>query len=177
VKVVVAHNRYVSTRPSGENAVVASDIANLTAAGVEVVEFLRSSDEIGRCPWRNADAAGVTALRGPGPSVNSACPDRPRAADVLHLHNPYPLLSPWVVRTAHAHGVPVVHTVHNYRQTCVNGLHFRDGAPCHDCVGRGCRHRPSATAVTATRARSPPSWPRRSRCTVARGVPLTAFWL
>jgi glycosyltransferase involved in cell wall biosynthesis len=32
--------------------------------------------------------------------------------------------------------VPVVHTVHNYRQTCVNGLHFRDGAPCHDCVGR-----------------------------------------
>ena len=28
--------------------------------------------------------------------------------DVLHLHNPYPLLSPSVVRTAHAHGVPVV---------------------------------------------------------------------
>ncbi|MGW1058686.1 glycosyltransferase [Micromonospora rubida] len=31
--------------------------------------------------------------------------------DVLHLHNPYPLLSPWVVRTAHKHGVPVVQTV------------------------------------------------------------------
>ena len=25
--------------------------------------------------------------------------------DVLHLHNPYPLLSPWVIRTAHAVGV------------------------------------------------------------------------
>ena len=55
---------------------------------------------------------------------------------MLHLHNPYPLLSPWVVRTAHAHGVPVVQTVHNYRQVCASGLYFRDGHVCHDCRGR-----------------------------------------
>ena len=55
---------------------------------------------------------------------------------MLHLHNPYPLLSPWVVRTAHAHGVPVVQTVHNYRQVCSSGLYFRDGHNCHDCRGK-----------------------------------------
>ena len=55
---------------------------------------------------------------------------------MLHLHNPYPLLSPWVVRTAHAHGVPVVQTVHNYRQVCSSGLYFRDGHICHDCRGK-----------------------------------------
>jgi len=55
---------------------------------------------------------------------------------VLHLHNPYPLLSPWVIRTAHAHGVPVVQTVHNYRQVCSSGLYFRDGHDCRDCRGK-----------------------------------------
>jgi glycosyltransferase involved in cell wall biosynthesis len=55
---------------------------------------------------------------------------------VLHLHNPYPLLSPWVVRTAHRHGVPTIQTVHNYRQVCAPGVYFRDGHVCHDCRGR-----------------------------------------
>jgi glycosyltransferase involved in cell wall biosynthesis len=56
--------------------------------------------------------------------------------DLLHLHNPYPLLSPWVIRTAHAHGVPVIQTVHNYRQVCSSGLYFRDGHNCQDCRGK-----------------------------------------
>ncbi len=50
MKVVVAHNRYSSAQPSGENTVVDAEIAQLTAAGVEVVPFLRSSDEIGSLP-------------------------------------------------------------------------------------------------------------------------------
>jgi glycosyltransferase involved in cell wall biosynthesis len=41
-----------------------------------------------------------------------------------------------VVRTAHKHGVPVVQTVHNYRQVCSSGLYFRDGVICQDCRGR-----------------------------------------
>src|SRR5690606_13968967 len=38
-------------------------------------------------------------------------------------------LSPWVIHTAHAAGVPVVHTLHNFRQTCVNGLFHRTALP------------------------------------------------
>ena len=41
-----------------------------------------------------------------------------------------------MIRTAHKHGVPVVHTVHNYRQVCASALYFRDGHICHDCRGR-----------------------------------------
>ena len=47
MKVVVAHNRYREAQPSGENVVVDQEIAQLAAAGVEVLPFLRSSDEIG----------------------------------------------------------------------------------------------------------------------------------
>src|SRR5690606_17801609 len=65
--------------------------------------------------------------------------------DILHLHNPYPLLSPSVVQTAHRAGVKVVQTIHNYRHDCMNGLYFRDGHDCRDCHGKrwngpGVRH-------------------------------------
>jgi glycosyltransferase involved in cell wall biosynthesis len=53
--------------------------------------------------------------------------------DVLHLHNPYPLISPAVLRAASRAGVATVVTAHNYRLTCANGLFFRDGSSCHDC--------------------------------------------
>src|SRR5690606_9498008 len=50
MKVVVAHNRYRSAAPSGENRIVDTEIAQLRAAGVEVIPFLRESDDIPRLP-------------------------------------------------------------------------------------------------------------------------------
>ncbi|HEY7222765.1 MAG TPA: glycosyltransferase family 4 protein [Micromonosporaceae bacterium] len=136
MKVVVAHNRYSAAQPSGENAVVAAEIDELGRAGVEVIPFLRSSDEIGALPAAQRAALVVSpAYAGRAQRELRELLDRERP-DAVHLHNPYPLLSPWVVRTAQARGVPVVHTLHNFRQTCVNGLFHRDGHDCHDCVGR-----------------------------------------
>ncbi|MDI6099195.1 glycosyltransferase [Actinoplanes sp. NEAU-A12] len=136
MKVVVAHNRYREAIPSGENVIVDTEIGQLRAAGVEVEAFQRSSDSIA-----SLSAAGKALL--PISPVYGAPAQRDLARlltgfrpDALHLHNPYPLLSPWVIRTAHAHGVPVVQTVHNYRQVCSSGLYFRDGHNCHDCRGK-----------------------------------------
>jgi glycosyltransferase involved in cell wall biosynthesis len=136
MKVVVAHNRYASGQPSGENTIVDAEIGQLRSAGVEVVPFLRSSDEIA-----SLSPAGKAAL--PLSPIYNRASQRALAdliadhrPDVLHLHNPYPLLSPWVVRTAHRHRVPVVQTVHNYRQVCAPGLYFRDGHICYDCRDR-----------------------------------------
>jgi glycosyltransferase involved in cell wall biosynthesis len=136
VKVVVAHNRYREAIPSGENAIVDTEIAQLTAAGVEVLPFQRSSDSIGELPTWEKALLPVSPIYGRQAQHElSALLDEHRP-DVLHLHNPYPLLSPWVVKTAHAHGVPVVQTVHNYRQVCSSGLYFRDGHNCQDCRGK-----------------------------------------
>jgi len=136
MKVVIAHNRYSSAQPSGENVVVDAEIAQLRAAGVEVVPYLRSSDEIGSLPAARKALLPVAPIWSPGAQrdlVELISAHRP---DLLHLHNPYPLISPWIVRTAHAHGLPVIQTVHNYRQVCAPGLYFRDGHVCHDCRGR-----------------------------------------
>lgn len=132
----MAHNRYRSAQPSGENRVVDGEIAQLSAAGVEVIPFLRDSDDIGSLPLRGKALLPVSPLWNSGAQRSLAALLREHRPDVLHLHNPYPLLSPAVVRTAHRYGVPVVHTAHNYRQVCASGIYFRDGGICHDCRGR-----------------------------------------
>jgi len=136
VKVVVAHNRYREAIPSGENVIVDTEIAQLTAAGVEVLPFQRSSDSIGDLPAMQKALLPVSPIYGRQAQQELSALLTEQRPDVLHLHNPYPLLSPWVVKTAHAHGVPVVQTVHNYRQVCSSGLYFRDGHNCRDCRGK-----------------------------------------
>jgi glycosyltransferase involved in cell wall biosynthesis len=136
VKVVVAHNRYREAVPSGENVIVDTEIAQLTAAGVEVVPFLRSSDSIRDLPPAQKALLPLAPIYGRAAQRDLSALLAEHRPDVLHLHNPYPLLSPQVVRTSHDHGVPVVQTVHNYRQVCSSGLYFRDGHDCRDCRGK-----------------------------------------
>ena len=136
MKVVIAHNRYSSAQPSGENTIVDQEIVQLRAVGVDVLPFLRSSDEIRTLPVAQKALLPLSPLYAGRAQHELRTLLRAERADLLHLHNPYPLLSPWVVRTAHACGVPVVQTVHNYRQVCANGVFFRDGHICTDCVGR-----------------------------------------
>jgi glycosyltransferase involved in cell wall biosynthesis len=133
LRVLVAHNRYRSAAPSGENQLVAAEIDLLRSGGVDVVPMLTDSDDL---------AGPLGALRGaPGPVYSPSGVRRftrllrQTHPDVVHVHNVYPLISPYVVRVAARAGVPVVHTVHNYRHGCVNGLHLRDGRPCTDCIG------------------------------------------
>jgi glycosyltransferase involved in cell wall biosynthesis len=136
VKTLIAHNRYRSIMPSGENAVVEDDIRLLRQAGVDVVPFLASSDDIPFLTF--AQRLGVAA----GPIYNPQGVRRFRAAlrqhspDVVHVHNVFPLLSPWVVRAAHEADAPIIQTVHNFRHDCVAGTYFRDGGLCTDCHGR-----------------------------------------
>jgi glycosyltransferase involved in cell wall biosynthesis len=136
LRVIVVHNRYRSALPSGENTVVDQEIGWLRGAGVEVVPMLRDSDDIPALPLRDKAMLPIDPIWAPSAQRELAGLIRRHRPDVVHLHNPYPLISPWIVRTAHGLGVPVVQTAHNYRHVCANGLFFRDGHICHDCTGR-----------------------------------------
>lgn len=135
MRVLIVHNRYRSHAPSGENQVVEDEIEMLSAAGVEVTTYLRDSDDIASFGRREKAALSVRpvlsreGIRDVGSHIDRSSPD------ILHLHNPYPLISPQVIRTAARRGVPVVQTVHNYRHTCMAGTFFRDGKICEDCDG------------------------------------------
>ena len=136
MKVLVVHNRYVSALPSGENAAVEAELANLREAGVQVVTYLRASDEIatmGTLEKAQVPFAAIYAASAVRDITALIDQQRPH---VLHLHNPFPLISLSVIRAAHRRGVPVVQTVHNHRHTCLQGSHLRDQRPCFDCRGK-----------------------------------------
>lgn len=61
---------------------------------------------------------------------------REHAFEILHVQNFFPLLSPSVYSAARKHGVAVVQTLRNYRLLCPNGLFFRGGHVCEDCMGK-----------------------------------------
>jgi glycosyltransferase involved in cell wall biosynthesis len=136
VKVLVAHNRYRSELPSGENVAVDEEIGALEAAGVGVVPYLRSSDEIPSRSLRGKLAVPFLAVHSPEAVADVRRLLAQHRVDVLHLHNPYPLISLSVVGAAHQLGVPVVVTLHNHRHSCVRGSYFRDGHACTLCQGR-----------------------------------------
>ena len=50
------------------------------------------------------------------------------------IHNVFPALSPSVYQVAFDLGIPVVHFLHNYRLSCVNGSFLNHGEPCERCI-------------------------------------------
>jgi glycosyltransferase involved in cell wall biosynthesis len=133
MRVIVVHNRYRSKNPSGENAVVDLEVELLQDAGVQVAVLERSSDEIATFSRRDRMSLALQPIHSAASIRRVRELIQDFKPDVLHLHNPYPLISPSVLKVARTAGVATVATVHNYRLVCANGLFFRDGRPCHDC--------------------------------------------
>jgi glycosyltransferase involved in cell wall biosynthesis len=131
VKILLVHAYY--RQPGGEEEVFRAERELLEQRGHDVVTFTMSNEQMAsmgrlaqaRATIWNGDAAAE--LR------EVVRTERPALA---HFHNTFPLLSPAVLRAAHAERVPVVQTLHNYRLICSNGLFLREGRNCEKCLGR-----------------------------------------
>ncbi|MGL5082189.1 MAG: glycosyltransferase [Microcoleaceae cyanobacterium] len=55
---------------------------------------------------------------------------------LVHVQNFFPLISPSIYYAAQAEKVPVIQSLRNYRLICPNGLFFRQGRVCEDCMGK-----------------------------------------
>jgi glycosyltransferase involved in cell wall biosynthesis len=134
MRILLVHNRYRSSAPSGENRVVDQEGEALAALGHEVMRFGRNSDEIEQ--WSVAKKASLPARavwsRETYRDLRKVL--REHRPEVVHVHNTFPLLSAAVLYACHDARVPVVATIHNYRLVCANGTFFRGGAVCHDCA-------------------------------------------
>ena len=153
MKVLVVHNRYSSVVPSGENVSVDHEVRWLRQAGVDVDVFGDSNDTLvtgGLGPKLRLAAESAWSPSAQRRMRAALAESRP---DLVHVHNLFPRLTASVAHEALRHGLPVVWTVRNHRVVCVDGTHFRDGRPCHDCrpgwrapgVVHGC-YRSSAAA-------------------------------
>ncbi len=154
MKVLLVHNRYRTSAPSGEDAAVINEHRMLESRGVDVSTFERCNDDID----------GSTLLSRAGASINTIWSRRSRSElsellrsvrpDVVHVHNTFAMLSPSVYGACRAAGVPVVQTLHNFRFFCPSALFLREGKPCELCVDKSLfesvRHRCYRGSIAAT---------------------------
>lgn len=133
-RVLLVHERY--QQRGGEDVVVDAQAALLAAAGhvVERLDVDNTAIPAGDGLPGRLRLAGNTFWSRGGVRIVREAVDRFRP-DVVHVHNTFPLLSPAVLGAARDAGPAIVQTLHNFRLVCPNGLLFRDGRPCEDCVG------------------------------------------
>ncbi len=55
--------------------------------------------------------------------------------DVAHMHNIYHQISPSLIHVLHRHGIPMVHTLHDYKVVCPGYLFMAGGRVCECCRG------------------------------------------
>jgi len=107
----------------------------LIQAGHEVSRFERFSDDIEGFSLARKAAVPANVVWNPASARALRRVLATTRPDVVHLHNLFPLLSPSVLLACRREHVPVVITIHNYRQLCASGDLFRAGQICTDCVG------------------------------------------
>jgi glycosyltransferase involved in cell wall biosynthesis len=141
VRILQLHNHHRSL--GGAMEVLAHEGELLSEAGHDVEELtLPATETLGLSSSRQA----VKAIWNKEMADELSARITTFRPDVVHVHTPFPLMSPVVFRTAHQAGIPTVTTLHSYRWSCVAGTCVRDGHTCEDCVGSklklpGIRHR------------------------------------
>ena len=152
MRILQIHNLY--RLPGGENMVADDEAETLQRGGHHVDRvrianpstLLRSCAALTVAPWNPLAERRVEA------HIESGHPD------VGHVHNTWFSLSPAIFSAFRKRSVPVVMHLHNFRLLCVNGLLYREGAICRQCLGshpwHGVVHRcyRSSTAESAVGA-------------------------
>lgn len=135
MRVLQVHNKY---RPGwgGEDTVADLEAGLLRRHGHEVEHLSAWTGELNGAGPLRLFAAGLGAVWSLRGYVGVKRAIAVLAPDLVHVHNDFPLLSPSIFWACHRAGVPVVHTMHNYRLACANAVLLRNDRPCEDCVGR-----------------------------------------
>jgi glycosyltransferase involved in cell wall biosynthesis len=131
MKILVVHNFY--QQAGGEDQCVAAEIAMLEAHGHAVTQYCMHNDAINA--MSSLQAASRTLWSWPTYHELRELL-RAQRPQIVHFHNTFPLISPSAYYAAQAENIRVVQTLHNFRLLCINGLLFRNGVTCEDCLGR-----------------------------------------
>lgn len=133
MKILLVHNYYGSSAPSGENQVFEAELELLLSRDHEVITFTRHSDEI-----RDKGTFGkiTGALATPWNHLMFMAIRRRVLhfkPDVVHVHNTFPLISPAIFYAIGTRAARVL-TLHNYRLFCPAAIPMRAGLVCTDCI-------------------------------------------
>jgi glycosyltransferase involved in cell wall biosynthesis len=134
LRVLHAYNRHRSG--GGATKATIALVALSRGHGLEVEVFERSSRNLPANALGHLQA-GFSAFI-PGPSVREfKIMLRQFKPDLVHAHELFPLVSPWILPACGAENIPVVMTCNDYHLTCPARNHVRNGVICTECVDAG----------------------------------------
>lgn len=156
MKVLFVHNYYRTSAPSGEDIVAKNERKLLEEHGADIVAYEKFNDAIDESSLRKRIKLGLSSAWSLTTYTELSNILRRVRPEVAHFHSIHPQISPSAYAACQEVGVPVVHTLHNYRYICPGALLQRNGRPCEDCVGRwpwnALRYRCYRESLTATGA-------------------------
>jgi glycosyltransferase involved in cell wall biosynthesis len=140
MKILLAHNFYQSSSPSGEDAVFRAEKELLESRaqdqGGGLITFESYNDDIIRYSFIRKATLPFKTIWSRGSYVEIKDIIKQDKPDIAHFHNIFYLISPSVYFACKHAEVPVVQTLHNFRLFCVNGLLMKDGIICEECIGK-----------------------------------------
>jgi glycosyltransferase involved in cell wall biosynthesis len=134
MRILLAHNFYRSSAPSGEDAVYRNERALLESKN-EIISYERFNDDIDESTLGRKFRLAMEGAWSRHTYQDFAALIKKNPPDIAHFYNTFPLISPSAYAACRDNGVPVIQTVQNYRLVCPNGLLLRGGKPCEDCFG------------------------------------------
>lgn len=129
MKVLVVHNYY--RVQGGECVSFEAEADGLRELGCEVETLSLNSGNLGFWDRLSLPLQQIWSLRGANLFADKVKSFNP---DIVHFQNLFPLLSRSCAWKGKELGVPMVHTLRNYRYLCANALLEREGAACELCI-------------------------------------------
>lgn len=140
----ISHNHHIV---GGSDRVFFETSALLTKAGHEVIPYCLSSPRDQPTPWSDHFPKGADTSH---PKVRDTVRyfynldagrglerllDQTGPVDVAHLHIYHGKLTPAILPVLRSRGIPIVHTLHEYKLACPVYTMQRNGMTCTKCVG------------------------------------------
>ncbi len=150
----ISHNHHIV---GGSDRVFFETSALLEGAGHEVIPFCMRSEQDRPTPWSDFFPTGAKT-NAPGlrdspkyfynleaRKALQSLIDVAGPIDVAHLHIYHGKMTPAILPVLRANGIPIVHTLHEYKLACPVYTMQRQGVNCDACVSgnpiAGIRHR------------------------------------
>jgi glycosyltransferase involved in cell wall biosynthesis len=134
MRILLVHNRHRSGAPSGDDRVFMNEISLLESKGHHVIIYERNNDEFDQMFLARKLMMVLKVSWSPISHREIKQIIRSEKPDVVHFHNTFPFIFPSAYYACADEGVPVVHTLHDFRLLCPSAFLLRDGNICEECL-------------------------------------------
>jgi len=129
MKILLVHNYYKDR--GGEDVAYDAQINLLRNSGYDVIEYSKKSEEIDKFFKKiSTSISSFYSFKTYREIKRMITEEKP---DIAHIHNIFPVISPSIYSVLYKSNIPIIHTIHNYRFFCANGLCLKNGQVCDKC--------------------------------------------